>query len=84
MNNEPELRLTKEEYKQVGVHKLLKKAVIQLTLKEYSELKASFQPIDSFINFVSDNAQRTHTGDNESQEHQTSQTSTKIFQLCQT
>ena len=78
-NGEPELRLTKEEYKHVGVHKLLRRAVIQLSLSEYFQLKSSFNSIDSFITFINDNAQRTNTGDNESQEHQTSQATPKIL-----
>ena len=80
MNNEPEIRLTKEEYKQVGVHKLLRRAVIQLSSNEYFQLKSSFHSIDSFITFINHIAQRTKTGNNESQEHPTSQASPKNFQ----
>ena len=78
-NAEPELKLIKEEYKQVGSQKLLRRAVIQLTLSEYLQLKSSFHSIDSFIKFVSHNAQRTNTGNNENQEHQTSQATPKIL-----
>ena len=50
--SEPEIKIIKEEFKQVGTHKLLKKTVIQLTQIEYALLKTSFNSIDSFINFV--------------------------------
>ena len=67
IKTEPELKLIKEDFKQVGGHKLLRKTVIQLTLNEYSQLKACFPTIDSFISFI--NVQQTTTGNNESQQH---------------
>ena len=55
-NAEAKIKLVKDEFKQVGSHKLLRKSVIQLTASEYSQLKTSFETIDSFITFVNQNA----------------------------
>ena len=53
---EAKIKLVKDEFKQVGSHKLLRKGVIKLTASEYSQLKTSFETIDSFITFVNQNA----------------------------
>ena len=46
------IKLVKEEFKQVGSDKLLRKGVIQFTASEYSQLKTSFETIDCFSTFV--------------------------------
>ena len=59
---EVKIKLVKDEFKQVGTHKLLRKGVIHLTASEYSQLKTSFEIMDSFISFVNQNAKQTTTG----------------------
>ena len=56
------LKLIKDEFKQAGSHKLLRKGVLQLTASEYSQLKSSLESIDSFIGFVNQIAKQTITG----------------------
>ena len=46
------LELVKEEYKKVGEHKLLRKAVITLTPTEYHNLKSSISSYDCFLDFI--------------------------------
>ena len=46
------IHLVKEEYKQLGEHRVIRKAIIQLTSDKYSLLKASINSIDSFICFA--------------------------------
>ena len=55
------IKLVKDEFKQVGSHKLLRKSVIQLTASEHSQLKSSFESIYSFISFVNKNVKQTTT-----------------------
>ena len=78
------IKLVKDEFKQVGSHKLLRKGVIQLTASEYSLLKTSFETIDSFISCVYQNAKQTTTGSDEGPQYQTAQDATKVFSSHQT
>ena len=52
LSNEPQIRLVKEDYKQVGVHGLPERTVIQLTFHEYSLLKASFNSANKISNIL--------------------------------
>ena len=81
---EAKIKLVKDEFKQVGSHKLLRKGVIQLTASEYSQLKSSFETIDSFITFVNQNAKQTTTGSDGGPQYQTAQDATKVFSSHQT
>ena len=83
-NAEAKIKLVKDEFKQVGSHKLLRKGVIQLTASEYSQLKISFETIDSFITFVNQNAKQTTTGSDGGPQYQTAQDATKVFSSHQT
>ena len=65
VDTDPKIRIVKDEVKQVGSHKILRKGVIQLTANEYTRLKASLNSIDSFINFVNQNAQQTNSRSDE-------------------
>ena len=47
-----EISLLKEEIALIAGHKLLKKAVIQLTLEEYRCLKAALLSTDTFFNYT--------------------------------
>ena len=47
-----EISLVKEEIAQITGHKVLKKAVIQLTLEEYNCLKAAFLSTDTVFNYT--------------------------------
>ena len=78
------VKLVKDDFKQVGSHKLLRKSVIQLTASEYSQLKSSFESIDSFISFVNKNAKQTTTGSDGGPQYQTAQATTKVFSSHQT
>ena len=78
------LKLVKDEIKQVGSHKLLRKGVIQLTASEYSQLKTSFETLDSFITFVNQNAKQTTTESDGGPQYQTAQDATKVFSSHQT
>ena len=73
------IKLVKDEFKQFGSHKLLRKGVIELTASEYSQLKSSLESIDSFISFVNQNAKQTTTGSDEGPQYQTAQDATKVF-----
>ena len=46
------IELVKEEYRQVGLQKLLRKAVIHLSYAEFLQLKSSTDSIHSFLNFI--------------------------------
>ena len=81
---EAKIKLVKDEFKQVGSHKLLRKGVIQLTASEYSQLKTSFEAIDSFITFVNQNAKQTTTASDGGPQYQTAQATTKVFSSHQT
>ena len=83
-NAEAKIKLVKDEFKQVGSHKLLRKSVIQLTVSEYSQLKTSFETIDSFITFVNQNAKQKTTGSDGGPQYQTAQDATKVFSSHQT
>ena len=55
IKNVPEnvtIELVKEEYRQVGLHRLLRKAVIHLSYTESLQLKSSSDSVDSFLNFI--------------------------------
>ena len=81
---ETRIKLVKDEFKQVGSHKLLRKGVIQLTASEYSQLKSSFETIESFITFGNQNAKQTTTGSDGGPQYQTAQDATKVFSSHQT
>ena len=49
------IELIKEEYKKVGEHRLLRKAVISLSPTEYQQFLPSTSSVDSFLKFVSTN-----------------------------
>ena len=55
------IKLVKDEFKQVGSHKLLRKGVVHLTASEHSQLKSSFESIYSFISFVNKNVKQATT-----------------------
>ena len=84
LDAEAEIKLVKDEFKQVGSHKLLRKGVIQLTASEFSQLKTSFETIDSFITFVNQNAKQTTTASDGGPQYQTAQATTKVFSSHQT
>ena len=73
------VKLVKEEFKQIGSHKLLRKGVIQLTASEYSHLETRFETIDSFITFVNQNAKQTTTGSDGGPQYQTAPDATNVF-----
>ena len=81
---EAKIKLVKDEFKQVGSHKLLRKGVIQLTASEYLQLKTSFETIDSFITFVNQNVKQTTTASDGGPQYQTAQATTKVFPSHQT
>ena len=83
-DTEAKIKIVKDEFKQVGSHKLLRKGVIQLTASEYSQLKTSFETIDSFITFVNQNAKQTTTGSDGGPQYQSAQDSTKVLSSQQT
>ena len=83
-NAEAKIKLFKDELKQVGSHKLLRKGVIQLTAFEYSQLKTSFETIDSFITFGNQNDKQTTTEADGGSQYQTAQDATKVFLSHQT
>ena len=78
------IKLVKDEFKQVGSHKLLRKGVIQFTASEYSQLKTSFESIDRFIGFVNQNAKQTTTGFHGDPQYQTTQNAINVFSSHQT
>ena len=77
-------KLVKDELKQVGSPKFLRKGVIQLTASEYLQLKTIFETIDSFNTFANQNSKQTTTGSDGGPLYQTSQNATKIFSSHQT
>ena len=81
---EAKIKLVKDEFKQFGSHKLLIKGDIQLTSSEYSQLKTSFETIDSFISFVNQNAKQTTTGSDGGPHYQTAQDAPKVVSSHQT
>ena len=68
---EARIKIVKDEFKQVGSHKILRKGIIQLTASECSRLKTSFETIDSSISFVNQNAKQTTTGPDGGTQYQT-------------
>ena len=70
--------LVKEDYRQVGLHKLLRKAVIHLSYAEFLVLKSSTDSIHSFLNFIRNHAKCPLEAADERQQHQASQTSTNL------
>ena len=79
VDTDPKIRIVKDEVKQVGSHKILRKGVIQLTANEYTRLKASLNSIDSFINCVNQNAQQTNSRSDEGPQYQTIQASSEVL-----
>ena len=79
VTRDAEAKIKKDELNEVGGHKLLRNGVIQLTASEYSQLKTSFETIDSFISFVNQNAKQTTTGSDGGTQYQTAQDATKVF-----
>ena len=61
------IQLVKEEYRQVGLHKLLRKAVIHVSYAEY---------LHSFLNFIGNHVKCPIEAADERQQHQASETST--------
>ena len=68
---EAKIKLVKDEFKQVGSHKIQRNVVKHLTASEYSLLKTIFEIIDSFIAFVNQNPKQTTTGYDEGPQYQT-------------
>ena len=80
IKNVPEnvtIELVKEEYRQVGLHKLLRKAVIHLSYAEFLQLKSSTDSIHFFLIFIGNHVQCPLEAADETQQHQASETSTK-------
>ena len=78
IKNVPEnvtIELVKEEYRQVGLHKLLRKAVIHLSYAEFLQLKSSTNSIHSFLNFIGNHVKCPLEAADERQQHQASETS---------
>ena len=79
IKNVPEnvtIELVKEEYRQVGLQILLRKAVIHLSYAEFLQLKSSNDCIYSFVNFLVNHVIYPLEAVDERQQHQASETST--------
>ena len=79
IKNVPEnvtIELVKEEYRYVGLHKLLRNTVIQLPYGEFLQLKSSTDSIQSFRNFTVNYVKRPVEAGDIRQQHQASETST--------
>ena len=70
------IELVKEENRQVGLHKSLRKAVIHLSFAEFRQLNSSTDSTHSFLNFIGNHVRCTYEAANERQQHQASETST--------
>ena len=70
--------LVKEEYRQVGLHKLLRKAVFHLSYVEFLQLKSSTDSFHSFLNFIGNHVKCPLEAADEGQQHQASETSTNL------
>ena len=66
----------KEEYRHVGIHKLLRKAVIQLSYAEFLQRKSSTDSIHSFLNIIGNHVKCPLEAADERQQQQASETST--------
>ena len=70
------IELVKEEHRQVGLQKLLRKAVIHLSYAEFLQLKSSTDYIPSFLIFIGSHVKYPLEAADERQQHQVSETST--------
>ena len=84
INNVPEnvtIELVKEEYRQVGLHRLLWKAVIYLSFADFLQLRSSTDSIHSFLNLKAKHVECLIEAANERQQHQAYETSTTPLNL---
>ena len=65
-----------KEYRQVGLHKLLRKAVIHLSYADFLQLKSSADSIHSFLNIIGNHVKCPIEAADERQHYQASETST--------
>ena len=79
IKNVPEsvtIELVKEEYRQVGLHKLLRKAVIHLFYAELLQIRSSNDSIHSFLNFRGNHVKCPIEAADERHQHPASEIST--------
>ena len=79
IKNAPEnltTELVKEEYRQVGLHKLLRKAVIHFSYAEFLQLKSNNDSIHSFLNLIGNHVKCPIEAAEGRQQHQASETCT--------